>query len=86
MKYAIAYNTFAIDDLASVWLTATDRTQVTQSIREIEMLLTLHPLKVGESRESSVRRLLHQPPLGIVYEVIEDDKRVIVQGVFLVRI
>lgn len=46
--------------------------------------LTYRPLSLGESRESSVARLATDPPLGFLYEVIEDDKRVVVQKVFAV--
>jgi hypothetical protein len=68
--------------LADIWLAAADRTAVTQASAWLEQRLALQPLVLGESRASSVQRVAFHPPLGIEFEVIEDDKRVVVQGVF----
>ena len=45
----------------------------------LEKQLGYEPLRLGESRESSVHLWVFLPPVGIDFEVIEDDKRVIVQ-------
>jgi hypothetical protein len=42
------------------------------------------PLDFGEPWASSVHRIAARDPIGIEFEVIEDDKRVIVHGVFAV--
>ena len=42
------------------------------------------PLHFGESWASSVHRIAVHDSVGIEYEVVEDDKFVIVHGVFAV--
>lgn len=44
------------------------------------LLLETIPLRVGDSRASSVHRLVARGRIMIEYEVIEDDKRVLVHG------
>jgi hypothetical protein len=51
---------------------------------KFDYVLAFDPLKFGESRDSSLVRVAYSPPLGIEFSVIEDDKRVVVQGVFAV--
>lgn len=69
----------------TIWMDAGDRRAVTDASGRLLCQLTYRPLSVGESRESSVSRYATEPPIGILYEVIEDDKRVVVQKVFLVE-
>jgi hypothetical protein len=63
-------------------MAATDQTAVTEAITWIETRLSRDPLRLGESRESSVHRVVFRPPVGMEYEVVEDDKLVLVHGVF----
>jgi hypothetical protein len=67
-----------------VWLTATDRRAVTVASDLIDRELGRSPLAFGRRRTSSVNRVAIVTRLGVTYEVIEDDKRVIVQAVFAV--
>lgn len=85
MKYVIAWGGAADDQLMTIWMDAGDRRAVTDASGRLLCQLTYRPLSVGESRESSVSRYATEPPIGILYEVIEDDKRVVVQKVFLVE-
>jgi hypothetical protein len=82
MKYQILWDSTAEDELTAIWLAAADRTAVTRASAWLDLRLAIHPLELGESRASSVQRVAFHPPLGIEFEVIEDDKRVIVQGEF----
>lgn len=82
MKYEVYWDARAEADLATVWLGAADRVAVTRAASWFDEHLARSPLKLGESRASSVHRLAFYSPLGIEFEVIEDDKRVIVQAVF----
>jgi plasmid stabilization system protein ParE len=82
MKYVVLWPKGATNDLTEIWLDSADRQQVTDASDEIDRLLKRHPLRVGQPMESSVQRRLVLPPLGVHYEVIEDDKRVIVLAVF----
>lgn len=82
MNYEVVWGPVAEQMLAAVWLATVDRGAVTRASSWLDRQLAVDPLRLGESRESSVRRVAFRPPIGIEFEVIEDDKRVIVQGVF----
>jgi hypothetical protein len=84
MKYFIEWKPVAEQDLARIWLAAMDRNAVTAASAVLEQNLLFRPLTYGESRRSSVHRVAFHAPLGIEYEVVEDDKKVIVQGVWAV--
>lgn len=84
MKYTVIWGPRAEAMLADIWLTSSNRDAVTEAAARFDKQLALIPLKMGESRESSVHRVSYDPPLGVEYEVIEDDKLVVVQGVFAV--
>jgi hypothetical protein len=84
MKYEVLWDARAEADLAAVWLSAPDRRAVTDASTWFDDQLARWPLRLGESRGSSVHRLAFYWPLGIEFEVIEDDKQVIVQAVFAV--
>ena len=76
MKYRVIFVKRARNDLATIWLEATDQSNVTMAAAKIEQELTIRPLEMGESRGSSVSRTVIYPPLAYDFEVIEDDKKV----------
>ncbi len=80
--YTVIWQTVAENELAELWLAASDRRAITLAASTLDAALSVRPLRLGESRASSVQRIVYQAPLGIEFEVVEDDKRVIVQGVF----
>ena len=82
MKYEVVWTSDAENDLVTAYLTASDPIAVTRASHAIDHALERHPLTFGKARSSSVNRVALVPPLGITFEVIEDDKRVFVQGVF----
>ena len=82
MKYQVIWQLIAEDELAAIWLAAADRQAVTAVAAWFDSQLSRVPLLLGESRDSSVHRVAYRAPIGNEFEVIEDDKRVIVQGVF----
>jgi hypothetical protein len=82
--YAVFWTLAAEMELAAVWLAATDRNSVTQAAYRIEKRLRSDPLHQGESRKSSVVRLVIERPLVVEYEVIEDDKKVRILAVSLI--
>ncbi len=84
MRYEVIWQRAAENELAAVWAAATDRDAVTQAAAEIDWHLARDPLRLGEARTSSVHRIVSNPPIAVEFEVIEDDKRVIVQGVFAI--
>jgi len=85
MNYTVTWLAVAEQDLATVWLAAPDRTAVALAAHRLDDTLGDDPLRFGESRQSSVHRVGFDLPLGVEFEVIEDDKKVIVQGAWLVR-
>lgn len=84
MIFAVIWVPPAEQELAGSWLAAPDRIAVVEAANKIDELLQSKPLGIGESRESSVSRIVLIPPLGVSYEVIMDDAKVFVTGVWLV--
>lgn len=84
MRYNVAWGPRAEAMLAAIWLAAQDRAAVTRSASRLDAQLASDPLHLGESRTSSVHRIAFDSPLGVEFEIVEDDKLVIVQGVFAV--
>jgi hypothetical protein len=82
MNYQVEWTAEAENDLAALWTAATDRNAVTEASAWLDAQLTVNPLHFGEPWASSVHRIAVDDPIGIEFEVIEDDKRVIVHGVF----
>jgi hypothetical protein len=80
--YEVVWTTDAENDLAAVWLAASDRAAVTAACAVIDDELAFLPLTFGRRRTSSVNRVAVVPPLGVTFEVVEDDKRVFVQTAF----
>ena len=76
MNYAIDWTVDALNELAAVWLAASDQLAVTNAAHRLELALERHPFAIGLPRNSSVNRTAVDLPLGIDYEIIEDDKRV----------
>ena len=84
MSYTVTWTPSAESDLTAVWLVAPDRVAVTLAAHQIEQRLKVDPLGAGESRESSVSRVVFQAPLAVGYDVVEDDKVVFIRFVQLV--
>ena len=82
MKYQVVWQPAAERELATIWIASTNRKAVTSAAAWLDFHLSDFPLTLGESRDSSVHRIAFRAPLGIEFEIIEDDKRVVVQGVF----
>jgi hypothetical protein len=82
VKYTVIWDDRAIEELTALWLKAVDRRAVTTAAKRIDEWLGRDPLNVGESRASSIQRIAWADRLGVEFEVIEDDLRVIVQAAF----
>jgi hypothetical protein len=77
MNYTVVWRPTAEQQLAAIWLAAADRASVTTSAHRVDQILASSPLSEGRWLLGTTR-LLIVPPLGVVYEVVEDDKRVYV--------
>ena len=84
MRYHVEWTAAAEQHLAAIYLAAPDPAVVTAAMAWLDNGLLYRPLLMGRPRGSSVHRMAVRGPIGIEYEVIEDDKRVIVHGAFAV--
>lgn len=82
MTYRVDWTTIAEDHLADIWLAAADRGAVTAAAAWLEAELARDPLRLGDPLDASVHRVASFGPLAVEFEVIEDDKRVIVNAAF----
>lgn len=75
-----------LDELADIWLRADapERRRITSAAAEIERRLIGDPKNEGESRSAN-RRILHAPPLGVIFRVKEPSQIVQVLRVWHVR-
>ena len=84
MSYRVEWTPEAENDLAAIWNAAPDRAAVTAASAWLDSHLAADPLHFGQPWASSVHRIAVRDPIGIEFEVIEDDKLVIVHGVFTI--
>jgi len=82
MNYTVVWGPRVEQMLAAVWLASVDRNAVTRASEEIDLLLRGDPLRVGRHLNSSIRRTFSHSPIGVIFEVVEDDKKVVVQAVY----
>jgi hypothetical protein len=84
VRYTVLYRPSAEQHLAAVWMAAPDRDAVRSAANTIDDLLSEDPDQRGESRYENVR-ILFVPPLGVDFEVNEQDRIVYVLSVWLIR-
>jgi hypothetical protein len=82
VSYTVTWTPDAEQALAAVWLASTDRNAVTASANRLDQELEFDPYGRGIPRNASVNRTATDLPLGIDYEIIEDDKKVRVLSVW----
>lgn len=71
MLFYVSYVQRAQNQLAAIWLNASDRNAVTKASDRIDRLLRSQPLAVGE--DLGAYRRLHDPPLEVIYTASPDD-------------
>lgn len=81
MTYTVVWGSSAEGELASLWLAAKNRDQVTAMVAVLDGLLRTTPEVLGESRSHNRRILLHGG-LAVVYEIIPEDSLVRVLAVW----
>jgi hypothetical protein len=84
MIFTVSWGPGAVTDLAAIWLDAPDCPEVTSASREIDRLLRRDPAAIGESRDENVR-IMFVAPLGVDFEVVEDDRIVYVLSVWRIE-
>ena len=75
MKYTVTWLPGADQELADLWLNASDQGAVSQAANAFERSLRKNPLQTGESR-STTTRIAFLPPLAFLFHVVEDDRLV----------
>ena len=71
MNFTVDWLPDAEEELADIWLRATDRDVVTQAAHALDLRLQDDPNDTGESR-SSGRRIAFAFPRGILFRVLSD--------------
>ena len=84
MIFTVTWKPTADDELADLWLKGPDRAAITAAANAIDALLRVDPHLQGESRADGTR-VLFQPPLGVRFEVNEQDRVVEVLKVWRFR-
>lgn len=81
MRYTVIWTDPAEQDLAAVWMAALDRNAVTSAANIVDQLLAEDPETRGEVRFDTVRSFV-LVPLGVDFEVVEQDRIVYVLSVW----
>ncbi len=76
MNYIVYWIVVALDDLAAVWMAAVDRNAVTAAAHQLEQEIAADPYGRGLFRASSGNYTAVDLPLGIEFDIVEDDKTV----------
>jgi hypothetical protein len=84
MNYSVDWLPDAEQELADLWLLATDREAVTKASYLIDQRLGTDPENEGESR-SDGRRILFVAPLGVIFRVRQNEWKVTVLHVWKYR-
>lgn len=82
MNYQVDWIPAAEQDLAALWNATSDRNEITVAAEWLDDHLARDPLHLGQPWGSFVHRIAVYGPIGVEFEVIEDDKRVLVHGAF----
>jgi hypothetical protein len=81
--FTVTWEESAEDELAQLWADALDKRALTRAADRVEVDLRRDGHLLGESRPDG-RRIHFEPPLGILFEVREPDRLIIVLSVWQV--
>jgi hypothetical protein len=84
MKYTVTWTRAALDELALMWSQSEDRAAVASASNEVDRLLAFSPHSQGESRGGNAR-VTFVRPIGVDYEILDDDRTVRVLTVWRVK-
>jgi hypothetical protein len=83
MIYTVVWTKAALSLLADAWSAAIDRQAVTDASDRIDGILRNDAHRQGESREGD-RRILFEPPLGVLFQASEPDRVATIKYVWAV--
>ncbi len=81
MRYTVLWARPAEQELAAIWMRATDRARITSAANGVDIVLSEDAHEQGESREGTLR-VVFAPPLGVEFDVVEEDRIVYVLAVW----
>lgn len=81
MKWTVAWRRSARNQLASMWVDADFRAEMTEAANRIDYLLANNPLGVGESRDRD-RYILIEGPLAVLFKIKSAEHKVVVTRVW----
>ena len=81
--FSLEWTRSTINELARIWMnsSASQRKLITRATHQIESRLKHDPENEGESRSRGVR-IIFEAPLGVVFSVHADAKKVRVLGIW----
>ncbi len=80
MTFTVSADPRAINELASIWLRASDPAAVQRASDTIDAELRIDPMNYGI--ESGSDRIYYVPPLGVVYNVKVQDRLVTIKNYY----
>lgn len=81
MKFTVIWKPAAEQELADIWVSVNDRAAVSAASNMIDALLARDPITRGQPKYDTVRELI-ESPLGVAFDVQEDDRLVFVIDVW----
>jgi hypothetical protein len=75
-RFTVLWRQTALDQLAEIWLAASDRDQVTRAVNAIDSLLSTDPSGDPTKELAEGLRTVIVLPLRVTYAVQEDDRTV----------
>ena len=84
MIYTVTWSPSAEADLAELWMRAPDPAAFTRSANKVDAILKSDPYSHSESR-SGEDRILLVAPVGILFKVSENDRKVKVFAVWRIH-
>jgi hypothetical protein len=84
MRYTVHWTRIAQNQLAELWLDASDRAATARAADALDASLRVDAHQLGEARYGTMR-IVFAPPLSCYIDVHEDDRKVYVLAVWAPR-
>lgn len=81
MPYQLFWSPSALDQLAAIWLSAPNRSDIWRAEHRINQALATDPKSAGQELSEGLWKL-HDPPLLVFYEINDVHKAVRVTDVY----
>jgi mRNA-degrading endonuclease RelE of RelBE toxin-antitoxin system len=79
--YKIEWRPAAIDQLTSLWITATNRAELSDAVQRLDRILSADPYGLHTQDVSEGLRGANAPPLRVLFTVSESDRQIRVLAV-----